>query len=83
MEQLVAEERGAEPDLKHTTDEQLELYALTRLADSELALLEEHLLICASCREKLDAIAQFAAGMRDAGAKPVPVPKKAAGGILV
>lgn len=48
-------------------DEQLELYALGRLAESEQVFLEEHLFVCASCREKLDGIGDFVQGMRGAG----------------
>lgn len=69
MEQLVAEERGTDPDLNaHAADDQLELYALGKLQASELGRLEEHLLVCEVCRGKLDATAEFAAGMRDAAA---------------
>jgi hypothetical protein len=50
----------------HGTDDQLELYALGRLPDSDLPPLEEHLITCAACRERLDGIENFAAGMRDA-----------------
>jgi hypothetical protein len=41
------------------------------LHDSDLASLENHLMICEACRERLDEIADFAIGMRDAsGRKP-------------
>lgn len=50
----------------HGTDDQLENYALGRLDDSELPLLEEHLLVCADCRERLDLAEHFALGIRDA-----------------
>jgi hypothetical protein len=50
----------------HGTDDQLELYALDWLPDSALPQLEEHLLICAACRERLDEIGAFALGMREA-----------------
>jgi hypothetical protein len=67
MEQLVLDRKGIQPGGNvHGTDEQLELYALNRLPESEFALIEEHLIVCAACREKLDGIADFALGMREA-----------------
>ena len=66
-------ERDAmKPDLKaHGTDEQLELYALGRLPESEHILLEGHLIVCSACRRRLDGIGDFALGMRAAGAEVV------------
>jgi hypothetical protein len=59
----------------HGTDDQLEQYALGRLPDSDLQLLEQHLTICAACRERLDGIGDFALGMREAlSTKPKPRP---------
>jgi len=55
----------------HGTDDQLEQYALDLLPESHLPRLEEHLMICEVCREKLDQIADFALGMR---AAPVTAP---------
>jgi hypothetical protein len=61
-------------DLKfHRTDDQLEQYALGRLAESERLELEEHLLICESCQARLDGIADFSHGMKEAlEAQPPP-----------
>jgi hypothetical protein len=53
----------------HGTDDQLELYARGRLPESDLPVLEEHLMICTPCREKLDEIADFALGMQEASSK--------------
>jgi hypothetical protein len=53
----------------HGTEDQLELYARGRLPESELPVLEEHLMICIGCREKLDEIGDFALGMREASSK--------------
>ena len=50
----------------HGTDAQLELYALGRLPASDLPLLEEHLLTCTACQERLDGIEDVAIGMREA-----------------
>ncbi len=52
----------------HGTEDQLELYALGRLPDSDLPRLEEHLLACTACREKLNGTADFALAMREASA---------------
>jgi len=52
----------------HGTEDQLELYARGRLPESDLPVLEEHLMICTTCREKLDEIGDFALGMREASA---------------
>ena len=50
----------------HQTDEQLELYALGRLPEDGVAAVEEHLLVCSSCQEKLDDREAFALAMRQA-----------------
>ncbi|HVV44179.1 MAG TPA: hypothetical protein VHC72_03215 [Bryobacteraceae bacterium] len=50
----------------HATDDQLELYALGRAPASDIPPLEQHLLICTACQERLDNLAAFADGMRDA-----------------
>lgn len=50
----------------HGTDDQWEEYALGRLPDSDVSLLEQHLMVCAACQEKLNRIEAFALGMRDA-----------------
>ena len=56
------------PDF-HRTDDQLEAYALGRLGTSDqpgLELLEEHLMICSTCRDRLEGVEAFASGMKDA-----------------
>jgi hypothetical protein len=53
----------------HGTDDQLEAYALGRLATSDppgLEVLEEHLMICSTCRDRLDGVEAFMSGMKDA-----------------
>ena len=50
----------------HQTDEQLELYALGRLAEPQVAEVEEHLLVCAACQERLDDLESYALAMRQA-----------------
>lgn len=54
----------------HRTDDELEQYALNRLPDADLQLLEEHLIICATCQDRLDEIGDFALGMRGASVTP-------------
>jgi hypothetical protein len=56
------------PDF-HGTDDQLEAYALGRLATSDrpaLAVLEEHLMVCSTCRDRLDGVEAITSGMKDA-----------------
>ena len=50
----------------HQSDELLELYALGRLPDSDSAPLEEHLLVCELCRERLDQVEAYALALRSA-----------------
>lgn len=56
----------------HGTDEQLEAYTLGRLSDSEEEILEQHLLVCDSCRNSLDRQLIYASGMREAILDPGP-----------
>ena len=50
----------------HQTDEQLELYALGRLPEPWVAEVEEHLLVCVACQERVDDLAAYAFAMRQA-----------------
>ena len=54
------------PEISHQPDDRLELYALGRLPEPEVAVVEEHLLVCPSCRERLDEVELFAIAMRQA-----------------
>ena len=58
--------------MSHSTDDQLENYALGRLSDTAIPVLEEHLMICAVCQGRLDEIGNFAIGMREVLREPVP-----------
>jgi hypothetical protein len=58
--------------MPHQTDDHLELYALGRLTDPVLADLEEHLLICGSCRDRLDETDAYVRAMRSAIADEPP-----------
>jgi hypothetical protein len=83
MGQLVVERDGVTPNLKtHSTDEQLELYALGRLSDSDHTLLEEHVMVCECCRARLDSVGNFAFGMRAAGIESMAEKEKAVPGFL-
>ena len=78
MGQLVVEQDGVTPNLKlHSTDEQLELYALGRISDPDRVVLEEHLMVCESCRGRLDGIGSFAFGMQAAGIESMAKKEKA------
>ena len=70
------------PDF-HGTDDQLEAYALGQLAISDqpgLETLEEHLMICSICRDRLDGVEAFTSGMKDAfGTSPAIAVSKQTG----
>jgi len=51
---------------EHTADDDLELYALARLPESSAVGLEEHLLVCAQCRDRLVVWDEYVAAMREA-----------------
>ncbi len=62
----------------HETEERLELYALGRLAEQDIAQVEEHLFLCEACRDTLDSTADFALAMRnELKERPEPAKKKA------
>ena len=50
----------------HPSEETLELYAMRRLEEAEEARLEEHLLLCEECRERLQAADDYVRAMRTA-----------------
>jgi anti-sigma factor RsiW len=62
----------------HESDDQLELYALDRLSDTEVERVEEHLLICENCRKRLEEAGMFARTMQYALSNPVvePMPRR-------
>lgn len=55
--------------VQHVTDGLLERYAMQTLPDSESGPLEEHLLICQLCRDRLQADTDFVTAMRGAAAE--------------
>jgi len=59
--------------ISHRTDEHLELYALGRLSQPLVAEVEEHLLVCGPCQERVDDLEAYAFAMREAITRePVP-----------
>ncbi|MGD0775963.1 MAG: hypothetical protein ABSC05_24360 [Candidatus Solibacter sp.] len=55
--------------VQHATDDTLERFAMRTLPDSESGPPEEHLLICRSCRDRLQADIDFLTAMRGAATK--------------
>jgi hypothetical protein len=53
--------------LLHVTDEQLEMYAVGRLSEPEVGVIEEHLLICSACQQRLMQEDEFFRALRGVG----------------
>ena len=52
--------------LKHVGEERLEAYAMGTLAEDEVAVVEEHLLFCATCQDRLEELDGYTQAMRGA-----------------
>jgi len=50
----------------HIDENTLELYAMDRLSESEAAPVEEHLLVCYLCQDRLAEIDRFLTDLRSA-----------------
>ena len=50
----------------HATEEALEQYALGRLSDADAAPVEEHLLVCSLCQDRLQVTDAFIRALRAA-----------------
>ncbi len=50
----------------HIPEDDLELYALDRLADDQAPPVEAHLLVCAACRARLAGWDEYVKAMRSA-----------------
>ena len=62
------------PDLcSNFCDDLLDLYALGRLPDADTAEVEEHLLLCGTCRDRLSETDRFIAALRYAAALDLPL----------
>ena len=59
----------------HATDELLEQYSLGTLSESQAEPLEEHLLVCEQCQDRLDQTDAFIAATRAAARKLLNEPK--------
>jgi hypothetical protein len=57
--------------VEHIGEDDLENYAMRTLPESSCAALEEHLLICEDCRERLDSEIEFVTAMRSAAARTI------------
>jgi len=57
--------------VEHADEESLERYSMGTLAERESAPLEEHLLICQTCRDRLEFLDTYQRSMR-AALKSVP-----------
>ena len=53
-------------DSEHLGEDKLEAYAMAQLADAELANVEEHLLVCSTCIDRLEEIEGFTTAMQHA-----------------
>ena len=52
--------------MEHVSDELLERYAINRTVESETAYVEEHLIVCEECRERLVSLEQYTTAVRGA-----------------
>lgn len=50
----------------HIDDEKLELYALGRMSEADAAAVEEHLLVCRVCQDRLTETDEYTSVMREA-----------------
>jgi len=60
---------SADDNIPHIGAEELESYAMGRHSEERAAGLEEHLLVCAPCRQRLDENDSYASVMRQAAVK--------------
>jgi anti-sigma factor RsiW len=56
-------------NVNHISDEALERYAMRTLQDSACETLEEHLLVCQECQDRLQTMDRYVSAMRSAAAK--------------
>jgi anti-sigma factor RsiW len=55
--------------VQHVSEDDLERYAMRFLPAPESEQLEEHLLVCQSCRDRLEATDRYVAAMKAAAGK--------------
>jgi hypothetical protein len=63
---------------RHLDEEQAEKYSMGRLSEEEEARCEEHLLVCASCRQQVDSADRYVGAMKSAAATAEMQPKRKA-----
>lgn len=81
----------AEEQQLHPDDEQVERYALGVLAAQEIPMVEQHLLICGACQDRVEEMDAYVQGMQAAArqlrveemAKRVQRRPKSAGGTRI
>jgi hypothetical protein len=66
----------------HVQEERLEMYAMGRLGESEVAEVEEHLLLCEICQEELTRVDEFLKAFRVAAPAVEAAKAKSGGGVL-
>jgi hypothetical protein len=49
---------------KHVEEQRLEAYAMNALAEDKVAIVEEHLLFCTTCQDRLEAVERYSQAMR-------------------
>ncbi len=52
--------------MDHISEDELDRYAARSMAEAEAAAIEEHLLTCAFCQDRLELTDEFVAAMRAA-----------------
>jgi hypothetical protein len=62
----VLQEYATVESVPHVPDDDLERYVMRTLPESDAERLEEHLLVCAECGDRLEAMDQFVTAMRAA-----------------
>ncbi len=66
-----------QPGFEHCSEDSLELYSLGTLPPPEVERLEEHLLVCPCCQDRLTEMDQYVRAMRQATAKLAASPRAA------
>ncbi len=57
---------------RHVGEEELELYAMGKLPEEDASLVEEHLLLCGPCQDRLEEADRFIEAFRSAAGQPAP-----------
>ncbi len=56
--------------MQHLTEQEIEKYAMGKTPENELAVAEEHFLVCESCRNELELIGLIICGLREESCRP-------------